>query len=412
MSEMAIVSCRSTQIRGIWHGALLFLSPAVLIACDSADATNQAPLEVASTANEWMLSDSVLTKIGVAMGDRQYELHFVTSALLRPDSSLVIANAGSGELRIYSGDGSFVAAQGARGRGPGEYMYPLIRSRPERDSIVVFDQGTLRVNITGRNGEYSRSFMLVPPRVAGMAIWPQVLGRMNTGEFVVLESAELVSSVLGTARPHARLRFYSAEGSPGRELGSFSGDQVLVSSYDGNQIFTKLPFFPKLLVAVSGDVVYTFEGPAFRINAVHRDGSVRSLTHEHEIRRLSLETYSAWVETEIAPLPASAIGSTRRFYHDIYEPWVLPSVDQLLVDDRGNLWAREYSADGEASWHIFAPDLREIGEMATPSGAQVLAIANERIVLLVQDAQGVEEIHVRRIVETQVDVVQRLHHVR
>lgn len=103
----------------------------------------------------WTLSDEPLLEIGVVDGEKPYQLHQVRSSTRLPDGRIVVANAGSGELRFYGAAGVFLGAQGARGDGPGDWR-TLDRVRPlNGDTLLVID-GRLRRNglVDGVTREY------------------------------------------------------------------------------------------------------------------------------------------------------------------------------------------------------------------------------------------------------------------
>ncbi|WP_419943063.1 hypothetical protein [Candidatus Palauibacter sp.] len=59
--------------------------------------------------------------IGTAGGDPAYELFRVGGAMRLSDGRIVVANAGTGELRVYDPDGIHLASWGGQGDGPGEF---------------------------------------------------------------------------------------------------------------------------------------------------------------------------------------------------------------------------------------------------------------------------------------------------
>ena len=111
----------------------LLLGSTVVLGCSDGppDATMQVPA--------WQLSREPVLSIGVVEGDEDYELDAVTSSVRFSNGTIVVANAGSQELRFFDAAGQFVAKAGGRGGGPGEFQYLSRVYRHTGDSVMAFD---------------------------------------------------------------------------------------------------------------------------------------------------------------------------------------------------------------------------------------------------------------------------------
>ncbi|MFQ5702894.1 MAG: hypothetical protein ACE5HT_02620 [Gemmatimonadales bacterium] len=69
----------------------------------------------------WRLADRPTVDIGEQQHDPNYQLFRVASAIRLSDGRIVIANAGTQELRFYDPDGMYDATTGGAGDGPGEF---------------------------------------------------------------------------------------------------------------------------------------------------------------------------------------------------------------------------------------------------------------------------------------------------
>ena len=58
----------------------------------------------------WRLSDEPLVDIGVLEGESVYQLHQVRGALRLSDGRIVVANAGTEELRYFDASGVYLSA--------------------------------------------------------------------------------------------------------------------------------------------------------------------------------------------------------------------------------------------------------------------------------------------------------------
>jgi hypothetical protein len=116
----------------------------------------QKPQSQASGAGaEWRLSTLPAVDIGVAEGDEPYELVGAGSSLRFPDGPLVVANAGSSQLRFFDSQGRFIKAVGRRGEGPGEFTGFLHLSLLTNETFSVYDQGQLRLSVFDTAGVFA-----------------------------------------------------------------------------------------------------------------------------------------------------------------------------------------------------------------------------------------------------------------
>ena len=67
----------------------------------------------------WRISDEPSLSIGIVAGGGPDQFYGVMDATRLPDGRIVIANAGSSELRVFNPDGSHAATLGRRGEGTG-----------------------------------------------------------------------------------------------------------------------------------------------------------------------------------------------------------------------------------------------------------------------------------------------------
>lgn len=120
-------------------------------ACGGSDRTSPAPPgalpEFATTA----LPD---VSIGVVEGASEYELFDVDGAIRLSDGRIVVANAGSRELRYFDPAGRFLARAGGNGGGPGEFRYLRRIFRFGSDSVLAVDWDANRLSIFDAQGQF------------------------------------------------------------------------------------------------------------------------------------------------------------------------------------------------------------------------------------------------------------------
>ena len=94
-----------------------------------------------------MVAPEPVLSIGTFQGDTIYQLFQVQGAKRLGDGRIVVANAGSGELRFFDGQGSFLAAVGRKGEGPGEIERPALVGIFGGDTLVVVDRQLRRISL-------------------------------------------------------------------------------------------------------------------------------------------------------------------------------------------------------------------------------------------------------------------------
>lgn len=108
------------------------------------------------SATEWSVEPTPVLAIGVREGSPEFELGGVSSAVMRADGQVAVANSGTSEIRFYSSTGEFVRAVGRSGMGPGEFSgAPLYLDQTAPDTLLVFDTGNWRATRLDTAGSVS-----------------------------------------------------------------------------------------------------------------------------------------------------------------------------------------------------------------------------------------------------------------
>ena len=140
------------------------------------------------------------TRAGARLGGCSWK--GVTDATRLPDGGIVIANAGSSELRVFNPDGSHSATWGRRGEGPGEFTTgsPAAVARWPGDSIAAPNRWGGRLSIFDKDGNHGRDVHLE----AGLANVVDLLpnGGIVTGGIAGMHGGMTGST--GLVRPRGR----------------------------------------------------------------------------------------------------------------------------------------------------------------------------------------------------------------
>ncbi len=109
-----------------------------------------------SATVQWELSAEPETEIGVVAGDPEYELFDAASSLLLSDGRIVVANAGSRQIRYFAPDGVFLKQVGGAGGGPGEFRDLRRLYADEGDTVLALDAAGRRLAVFDPDGSYVR----------------------------------------------------------------------------------------------------------------------------------------------------------------------------------------------------------------------------------------------------------------
>lgn len=99
----------------------------------------------------WSVAADPSVSIGVVDGEAAYQLDRVRAVASAPDGRIVVANAGSSEIRVYDSAGQHLVSFGGTGEGPGEFrrvgsMVLL------GDTVAVFDEAAQRLTTFDLSG--------------------------------------------------------------------------------------------------------------------------------------------------------------------------------------------------------------------------------------------------------------------
>jgi len=97
-----------------------------------------------SPREDWTVSSIPPLVLGAP--ESGLELYRVTSVVPLSDGRIALANAGSGQLLVFSEDGELLQSHGRTGEGPGEWKRPFVAGLLGQDTLVVMDSEQRRIS--------------------------------------------------------------------------------------------------------------------------------------------------------------------------------------------------------------------------------------------------------------------------
>ncbi|MCY3599161.1 MAG: hypothetical protein OXN85_04215 [Gemmatimonadetes bacterium] len=335
----------------------------------------------------WRVGLEATVSIGTAEGDPAYELFRVGGAMRLSDGRIVVANAGTGELRVYDANGVHLASWGGQGDGPGEFgaMAPQGLKPWPGDSLMARDPFSGRISIFSMDGTFGRAL-----RPEGG--YPSVVGPLPDGSVFAATLTTFERGEPGTSeiiRPDVEYGILRADGSVQRDLGAYPGSELyMVNTVDGSPFPRPYPFSRNAYPLVWADLVVITTNDRYEIRAYRPDGSLaRIVRRDHEARaptRGDLRDYVARQNPD-RPEALDAVG-------DMPLVEAFPAFASVHVDRLGYLWVREYRLPGERHrlWTVFDPDGRLLGLVEMPGSFSVEEIGEDYILGSRDDELDVE----------------------
>lgn len=354
---------------------------------------------------EWRLSAEPLVEIGGETGDPDYDLFRVRGLMRLVDGTIVVANAGSQELRMYGPDGRHIRSVGRMGDGPGEFQDIFHAVSCGADSIVVFDRQALRISVFDGALRFLHSFsspLLIEGGWAPLSVSCQSDGTMA----VVGRGAPPGPRAAEPSGP-SRSRVPVFIGSPHvddfRQVGVFDGPESYLWRDATSGYLGARPFGKVTSIAVANDHLYVATGDAYEIAAHTLDGGLsRLIRKRHTPVPVTLRDVERFKEEMLDTLSQPR---WRRLVEPLIDraehPEAMAAYGRMVVDETGHLWVEEYVRPGDdrRRWTVFTGEGTMLGEVETPFDLDVRQIGREFVLGVRKDDMDVEHVQLYELIK-------------
>lgn len=319
----------------------------------------------------------------------------VVSAFRAADGRIVVASAGTGELRIYGADGGHQRTIGRKGGGPGEFARLFWAGRWRGDSIAAWDAQLARLSVFDASGMFARA---LTPR-AQLGIFPQVHAVLSDGSVVLaagMDPARAGAMSSGVRRDSVTFVVMGPDGALRDTLGYFPGtEQYLMIPPNGGFVMHPLPFGRATATAAQGDRFAVATGDAYELALYEPGHGLREvLRAPRERPRVTEADVRRYRETMVT-MGADAFARRQReqFLRDVPYPERMPALAAVLPDGRGNWWIQDPPTAAEPVWNLVGGNGRHLGRLRTPDRLIVKEIGPDWLLGVYLDENDVE--HVR-----------------
>ena len=352
----------------------------------SAAAASDAPLP-------WSVSERPSLEIGG--GEGAQALFQVAGAARLAGGGVVVANAGSHELRMYDADGKHLRSIGREGGGPGEFRNLAWAGVLPGDTIAAWDAGLARLSFFTPDGRFVRA--VTPSRPLGL--FPQAIGLLPDRSLVT--TAGMTPKAMGASgvwRDSTALLVIAPDGSRADTLGRFPRSEQYVKVGGSVGFFAHtLPFAREIRVALAGGRVLLSTAEAYEIAEHAPGGEVRRIVRIDrapvEVTPEDVEEYRENLVTLGAP-PAMR-EAQRALLDEMPFPRTMPALTDLKTDPLGYAWIEEPRQAGDPggrTWRVLGPDGRARGTVRLPRDLAVREIGRDYVLGTALGEDGTERV--------------------
>jgi len=342
----------------------------------------------------WRIGETPAVSIGAEEGDLGEMLFDVRDATRLADGRIVVANAGTSELRVFGADGAFLETWGGQGDGPGEFSAytPEAVARWPGDSIAGGNMFGRRVEVFDSQGD--------PGRTVTMADgYHSFLGVLPDGTVLAKPSAVLRGGLFGAGEPLIRrdedFGLLRPDGGLRLSLGALPGEEWFSSP--AGPMAMPHPFGRATIATIWGDLAIVAPTDRYELRAYRSDGTlVRIIRRDHELRSPTRAELAAVLAARYADLPEERRMGLLAETAGMPLVEFFPAFDAVQSDPLGYLWVREYGLPGQAGnvWTVFDAEGRVQGLVETPPVLDVFEIGEDYILGTMADEFDVERVQV------------------
>jgi hypothetical protein len=348
----------------------------------------------------WSVASAPEVVIGVMDGDEDYQLHRVVGTTRLTDGRIVVANAGTHEVRVYNSNGEFERRIGRRGDGPGEFQRLRVVARLPGDTLVAFDLREHRVSLIDPEGQLVDAYVVQLPAGA-----PELLGVFSDGSVLMRGTTGLTAdrSVPTTGVHEVRGDVYRI-GRGNRLVGSFG-------PFPGAEVYVRVGGTPEYAegaralgieprVAVAGEEFYFGSTVRYDISKYDENGGLSKIVRR-SVDPMLVE--AADRDAFIRSVVEEQDPRLKEYFEDWYAampfPESFPAHAEMLVDSEGYLWVREYPSPrgDQTTWRVFDESGAMLGTVETPDGLTVREIGSDYVLGTARDDLDVEQVLLYRL---------------
>lgn len=347
-------------------------------------------------APEWTVGPRPVVEIGDD-ADPPRQFNRIGSVRRLADGSIVVANSGSSEIRVFGPRGDYLRTISRKGQGPGE-LNILSQLILAGDTIIAPEAqpGASVVHFFSPTGFLSRVQLKAPGR-GGISI----VGRFSDGRFAVAPGFRVLPELpvgtmytdtvrLGTIR--------LAETATPAWIGDFPSSEIwLVDSpfVPGRPFPVDFFFGLRRARAVSGNRLWVGDSRTGTIKLFASDGKpAGTLTVPIASRGFRADVLDRAKAVQLAAATSRIDTVLVNGRYAAPRPRQVPRFTELVPGPRGEMWVRLFEEDpAEPTQFVVLNEAgRAVGRVALPRGFTAQDIGDEYVLGVHRDEDGVEHV--------------------
>lgn len=340
-----------------------------------------------SAGSAWRLGETPTLTIGTVAGVDATVFQRITAVTRLAGGEILVAEASTGEMRVFDRRATLVRSVGRSGEGPGEFRW-LGNAWVRGESIGAYDNILHRVSIFSEDGELVET---IRPMAAPGAGRGTVEGQFADGSFLAWSAPSgSVGSGKGLLEGATwRLDRYSQTGEFAGTIADLREGPRWGHDIQGLPPGMYLPFSPGIgSRATSGNDLYAGNGLTAEIRRWRNDGSLSLVIRwAAGDRRLSNEDKAKFRQANAEPPRGFAPEAWQRYLREVPFPERMPVYERIVVDSGGHVWARMVQASGldVSTWYVFSADGIWLGRVEMPESLEVHEIGADYLLGVQRD---------------------------
>jgi len=347
----------------------------------------------------WSIAAEPSLSIGTVQGEDAYQLFGVAGAHRFPDGRIVVANAGSREVRVFSPDGTHLRSFGRRGAGPEEFEMPVLVGAVG-DTLLVVDAPQHRLTLVHPDQGFV-GVVRVSDDVGG---WLYPSGTFGNGQVVfggAFDMRRIGELKNGMNRAHTFYRSCNLDGSLAVDFGDKDGTEFFIKDLEGSDQDARpalIPFAKGPLATVSPGFFFFSDGDGYEIEVYEPSGRmVRLIRLERDPVSVTPSDGERYVEGEVEGIENPEQAAAMRAYLSALPlPEFFPPYGLMLADQEGYLWVEDFQPPGVPIplWSVFDPTGALVARITLPDRFQLLEIGGDYLLGVGRDEMDVEYVQI------------------
>lgn len=371
-------------------------------------------------APQWTIDNTPIMTAGGADTDPEYDLTYAYSAALLADGALATYSSIGTRLFLFAANGKPERVIGRHGKGPGEFMRAQM-SLGLSDTLIVLDEANNRLNKVLRDGTFASTRALAKPAPFST----RMVSTLPDGRLVLSEAGIFPksSTVLNTETPGAQrdtslsppAAIYILRADSGHFQIALVSDLQMArveTRYRGAVQNSPRPLrFTSVALAVAWDSsIVTSPGQQYAFDVRNTNGEVLSqVTVQTPRRAVNGAMKDKQIAIELARLNSWRgeggegmvdVNESRRLAREAPFADSLPAIQYLFTSPDRTLWVVDGTSAGDTIWTATAykRDGSIARRLTVPSKGIPMTIGIDRLVMRVEDADGIASMRVYRLV--------------